>query len=418
MNKIVLKSVLFEGKKRDILVKGRFFSKVHASLDRSDFENAEIIDCSNLAIMPAFYNGHTHAAMVLMRGFADDMDLNRWLTQCIWPLESKLTERDIAVGCRLAILEMIKSGTVFFADMYFRREQTIRAVEEMGVRATIGVTISDMLTAPATLEKNFEFLENHTMESERVKLAAMIHSVYTASEKSMKRCIDLSKSENYRLHIHLCETQKEVENCKREHGCNPLELLERYGGLNDCLVGAHCVHFSESDRKKFAAAGATAVLNPCSNLKLNSGIPPIAAMLDDDMKLALGTDGASSNNNLDMLEEVKYAALLAKVTGGAETLPAAEALKMATVNVARAYGVDGGEIAEGKLADCVLVNLNNERMVPCYNVVSNWVYAADSSAIDSVMCGGRFVMRHRHVDGEEDILKDARECSRSLLSRL
>lgn len=418
MNRVVLKSVLFEGVKRDILIEGNLFAKVRTPLEPSDFENAEIVDCSNFAVLPAFYNGHTHAAMTLLRGFADDMDLNRWLTQYVWPFEAKLTERDIAVGSRLAILEMIKSGTVFFADMYFNREETIRAVEDMGVRATIGVTISDKLMSPAKLEKNLEFLKNHTMESERVKLAAMLHSVYTASEKSFRRCIEISHAENYRLHVHLCETQKEVDDCRTQYGCSPLELVERNGGLNENLVAAHCVHFSEADCRKFAASGATAVINPCSNLKLGSGIPPIAAMLGAGVKLSFGTDGASSNNNLDMLEEVKFAALLAKVTGSAVTLPAEDALKMATENVACAYGVNGGAVAEGSLADCVLVDLNNERMVPCYNVVSNWVYAADSSAIDSVICNGRFVMRHRHVDGEEDIVGDAKACVRDLLRRL
>lgn len=419
MGKILLKSVTMQtmGKApsvKDVLIVDNRFSKICDKATPADMENAEVVDCKNFALLPAFYNGHNHAAMSLLRGYADDMDLNTWLTQYIWPFEAKLGDKDVEIGSRLAVLEMIKSGTVFFADMYWRREQTMKVVEEMGVRATIGVTIADMLTPPDRLEENFKFLENHTMESERVKLAVMPHAVYTNEVPTLKRCFEIAQKENYKLHIHLSETAVEVENCIKKYDCNPLELVERLGGLNDSLIGAHCVHFTKSDRQKFASAGATAVMNPCSNLKLCSGIPQITEMLCDGVKIALGTDGCSSNNNLDMREEMKYAALLAKVTGSADTLPAGEALKMATVNVADAYGVDGGEIAVGKLADCLLVDMNNERMVPCHDLISNWVYAADSSCIDSVICNGKFVMRGRHVDGEDEILKEASACAKRL----
>jgi 5-methylthioadenosine/S-adenosylhomocysteine deaminase len=188
-------------------------------------------------------------------------------------------------------------------------------------------------------------------------------------------------------------------------------------GLDENFSAAHCTHFTPSDRKIFAESGATAILNPCSNMKLNSGIPQIAEMLKDGLKLGLGTDGDSSNNNLDMQEEMKTMALLAKYLGTAETLPAEDALKMATCNVAQFFGINAGCIAEGSLADCLLIDLNNERMVPCYNVYSNWVYSANSSAIDSVMCNGKFVMRGRHVDGEEEILRDACECASRLARR-
>ena len=184
--------------------------------------------------------------------------------------------------------------------------------------------------------------------------------------------------------------------------------------LDSNLVAAHCVHFSDDDMKAFVGSGATAVLNPCSNLKLASGIPPIDRLLRAGANVALGTDGVSSNNNLDMREEMKFAALLAKVCGGAETLPAGDALKMASVNTARAYGIDAGEIAEGKLADCLLVDIANERMVPSHDLLSNWVYAADSSCIDSVICNGKFVMRGRRVDGEDDIKKEAEACAKRL----
>ena len=412
--KTILKSVFFDGAKRDILIVDNRFAKVRTPLEPADYENAEIVDCSNFAIMPAFYNGHTHAAMSLLRGFADDMELGKWLSEYIWPTEAKLTADDIRIGSRLAVLEMIKSGTVFFTDMYWHREETMRVVEEMGIRAAIGVTFAEPLMSQEAWNGNVEFLKNHTGESERVQLVVMPHAIYTVGEEKTAELIELAHSENYKIHTHLSETLMELKNCQERFNCTPVEFWKRLGGLNSNFSAAHCTHFSASDRKIFAESGATAILNPCSNLKLNSGMPQIAEMLKDGLKIGLGTDGDSSNNNLDMQEEMKAIALLAKFLGTAETLPAEEALKLATCNVANFFGIHAGRIEEGYLADCLLINLDNERMVPCYNVYSNWVYSANSSAIDSVMCNGKFVMRGRHVDGEDEILRDARECAARL----
>ena len=390
MAKIALKSVTLQGKnaeirQKDILIEGNRFARICESLAPQDLDGAEVVDCSRFAVLPAFYNGHTHAAMTLLRGYADDMPLQKWLQEYIWPFEAKLCGDDIEIACRLAVLEMIKSGTVFFADMYWHRERTIKVVEEMGIRASVGVTFAESLMSPGAIEKNFEFLAAHTGESERVRLAVAPHSVYTVGENMLKRCAEFARAEGYGVHIHLSETLQEL------------------------------VHLSDSDLKALVDSGTTAVLNPCSNLKLASGIPPIDRLLNAGAKVAMGTDGASSNNNLDMHEEMKLAALLAKVQGGAATLPAREVLDMATVNTARAYGIaDAGEIREGALADCLLVRLDDERMTPCHDLVSNWVYAADSSCIDSVICNGKFVMRGRHVDGEEEIKEAARACAKRL----
>ena len=416
MGKILLKSVLMQNAgespaRKDVLIDGNVFSKIVDVSTPEMANGAEIIDCKNLALVPAFYNGHTHAAMSLLRGYADDMELSKWLNEYIWPFEAKLTDRDIEIGSRLAVLEMIKSGTVFFSDMYWHREQTMKVVEEMGIRASIGVTISDVLVSPEGLKANFDFLAKHTGESERVKLAVMPHSIYIVSEQYLRRSMEMAEKENYPLHIHLSETEKEVRDCLEQHGCTPVEYLQRLGCLNSRVQAAHCVHFSEKDMDVFAQSGASAILNPNSNLKLSSGIPSIVKMMDRRIPLGLGTDGDSSNNNLDMHEEMKLIALLAKVQGGAETLPASEALKMASVNVARVNGIDAGIIAEGKLADGILVRLDNERMVPCFDLISNWVYSADSRSIDSVLCNGRFIMRGGHVDGEEDIVREAGECA-------
>ena len=415
-----MKSALVEAEcdktsRKDIVIGDGRFLKIADAAAPADADGAEIVDCSHFAVLPAFYNGHTHAAMTLLRGYADDMPLQKWLQEYIWPFEAKLTGDDIDVACRLALLEMIKSGTVFFADMYWHRERTIKVVGEMGIRAAVGVTFAESLMSPEAIEGNFKFLAAHTGESERVRLAVAPHSVYTVGETLLKRCADFARSENFMVHTHLSETKKELEDCERQYGCSPVRLLERAGMLGSNLAAVHCVHLSDDDMKAFVDSGATAVLNPNSNLKLASGIPPIDRLLRAGANVALGTDGDSSNNNLDMHEEMKLAALLAKVQGGAETLPAHDALRMATVNSARAYGLmDAGEIKEGYLADCLLVDLKNERMVPGHNLVSNWVYAADSSCIDSVICNGKFVMRGRHVDGEEEIVREAEACAKRL----
>ena len=417
MSKLILQSVLFQGKTQDILISGKKFSKVLCSLSKRDYENADVVNCKGLAIVPPFYNGHTHAAMTLLRGYADDMPLMKWLTEYVWPFEAKLTAKDIEIGSRLAVLEMIKSGTVFFSDMYWRREHTIKVVKEMGIRAAIGVTFAENLMTKQQVEDNFTFLKEHRLESDRVSLVVMPHAIYTVGEKLFKRCAKIACEENYVLHTHLSETIQEVKDCTKQYGCSPVELLDKWGILGDHLVAAHCVHLSEYDMSLMAESGSAAILNPCSNLKLGSGIPKVNALLDSGMLVGLGTDGASSNNNLDMHEEMKLISLLAKVEskkGRADALPAAEALKMATSNPALAYGIPAGVIAEGFLADALLLDMKNERLTPNHNLVSNWVYAADSSAIHSVICNGKFVMKNRHVDGEEDVVKEANACAMRL----
>lgn len=417
MSKIVLKSVMFQGQVQDILISGKKFSKVNRPLTPKDYDKAEVVDCSGLAILPPFYNGHCHAAMTLLRGFADDMPLQEWLQNHIWPFEGKMTPKDIEIGSRLAVLEMIKSGTVFFADMYWHREQTMKVVKEMGIRATIGVTFAQGLMSDEAIENNFKFIKDHKFESERVALAVMPHSPYMVGEALFKRCAKIAREEEMILHTHLAETKKEVSDCKKQYGCTPVELMDRYTVLGGNFVAAHCVHLNDSDMTMMADSSSAAILNPCSNLKLCSGIPKIPKMLESGMLVGIGTDGASSNNNLDMHEEMKLTSLLTKVSSGAEKLPAEEALKMATSNVAIAYGVPAGVIAEGFLADALLVDLKNERLNPCHNLVSNWVYSADSSSIHSVICNGQFVMKNRRIDGEEDIIREAELCAKSIASR-
>lgn len=411
---ILLKNVLHNSKQCDILVEGNKFKTIAAANTIASVD-AKVVDCSGLAILPPFYNAHCHAAMTLLRGFADDMPLFKWLSEYIWPTEAKLDDELIYAGSRLAILEMIKSGTVFFSDMYWRREQTIRAANEMGIRATIGVTFAENLDSPEHIEENFEFLKNHKKyESDLVKVAAMPHAIYTCGGKLYERAAAVAREENLILHTHLSETLQEVNDCVKANGKSPVAYLADLGVLGKNFVAAHCVHIDENDMRLLAESGSTAVHNPISNLKLASGVFPMASAIKSGMKIAIGTDGASSNNNLDMHEEMKIAAVLAKVNDP-EVLPAEMALQMATRNAALAYGLDAGEIAEGRLADCLLIDMNNERLVPNYHLISNWVYSADSRCIRHVMCNGKFVMENGVVPHEQEIVEDAGRVVKKLL---
>ena len=391
MKTLLIKNVLLKDRKTDILVAdGRFKSLCAPEGTRAD----ETLDAEGTAILPPFYNTHTHAAMSLLRGYADDMPLQKWLQDYIWPYENKMTAQDIREGSRLAVREMIKTGTVFFSDMYFEIEQTIAVVQEFGIRAAIGVTFVDSHSKSQQADK-LDMLRNWVDPSGGlITLTVAPHAIYTVSPDLLVKCADTARSLGLKLHIHLSETRQEVEDCLRAHGTTPVRYLDSLGFLGPDVIAAHVVHVDEEEAAILASRGVTIAHCPCSNMKLASGIFPYKMLHEAGCRITLGTDGDSSNNNLDMREEMKFAALLAKVSSGdPEVLPAAEALEMATRSGAEAFGLDAGVIREGALADALLVRLDDPRMQPCHNLVSNWVYAAGSSCIDCVICNGNIVMK-------------------------
>ena len=391
MKALLIKNVLLKDRKTDILVAdGRFKSLCAPEGTRAD----ETLDAEGTAILPPFYNTHTHAAMSLLRGYADDMPLQKWLQDYIWPYENKMTAQDIREGSRLAVREMIKTGTVFFSDMYFEIEQTIAVVQEFGIRAAIGVTFVDSHSKSQQADK-LDMLRHWVDPSGGlITLTVAPHAIYTVSPDLLVKCADTARSLGLKLHIHLSETRQEVEDCLRAHGTTPVRYLDSLGFLGPDVIAAHVVHVDEEEAAILASRGVTIAHCPCSNMKLASGIFPYKLLHEAGCRITLGTDGDSSNNNLDMREEMKFAALLAKVSSGdPEVLPAAEALEMATRSGAEAFGLDAGVIREGALADALLVRLDDPRMQPCHNLVSNWVYAAGSSCIDCVICNGNIVMK-------------------------
>lgn len=410
MSTLLIRDVQLDGHRTNVLVAGGVFADLDAAADTAA---DDIYEAAGEALLPSFHNTHTHAAMTLLRGYADDMPLFAWLNDHVWPFEARMKPADIYDGSRLALLEMIRTGTTFFCDMYWDCLETVRAVDEMGLRAAIGVTVMDPKGEDFN-RRMFELLEQFESTSGRTQLIPAPHAVYTAGPALLEACADLARRKDLPLTLHVAETAKEVADCKSRYGLSPVRWLDKLGVLGPKTVIAHCVHVDDEEIDILKERGVVLSHNPCSNMKLGSGIFRSKPLMEAGCRIALGTDGACSNNNLDMREEMKFAALLAKVRYTPETLPAATVFDWATVNGARAFGLEGGVIARGAPADAILIDLDHPQLVPGHNLISNWVYAADSSAIVSTLCAGRLVMNKRVIANEEEILAKARESVRRL----
>lgn len=409
MSDILIKNVLLNGKICDVEIENGRFSRIEENITSS--ADKVINAAGRFAITPAFYNTHTHMAMTLLRGYADDLELFDWLNNHIWPAEAKLTEEDVYIGTRLAILEMIKSGTVFFNDSYWHPRAIAKAAAEMGVKAEVGLlylSIEDGSTLKN--EQNEAVLEIENTLPDSVRIAHSPHAIYTVSRERLLKVAKDSASDGRRIHIHAAETAKEFEDCLAQHNATPIAYLNSLGVLGPKTILAHCVHLTDDDRKIIAETGAVIAHNPVSNQKLCSGIFEWQKAADAGCCITIGTDGCSSNNNLSMFEEMKFAALSAKISSGDPKSGKAEDIfRAATVNAAEAFGFDSGVIAVGKEADALLIDLDAPEMIGDYNLTSNLVYAASNRVIDSVICSGRLLMENGIVPGEKEIISAARK---------
>lgn len=407
---ILIRNIRLDDEVTDVFIQGNRFQRIGPELG---MEAETVIDGRNQAILPSMVNGHTHAAMTLFRGYADDLELHDWLTNHIWPLEAKLTEEDIYLGARLACLEMIKSGTTFFNDMYWFWSGTARAVEEMGIRgglSSVFIDFNDQRTADAHWQQCQELFAAGQEYSGRVRFMLGPHSVYAVSRDSLCKIRDFASEHDLFIHMHLAETEKEVLDSEQHVGKRPVAYLNELGLLGPRLIACHCVWVNDQEIQLLAEKGVKVIHNPVSNMKLCSGGFPYARLRRSGVRIGLGTDGCSSNNNLDMLEEMKFASLLAKDRSREPTLgPAPEIFAAATAEGAEIFGLEAGRIREGFLADCILVDLDHHRLTPNHNLVSNLVYAAGGDCVRTTICDGRVLMRDRTVPGEEDILAQARE---------
>ena len=354
------------------------------------------IDATGKIVMPGLINTHTHVAMSLLRGISDDVPLMEWLEQHIWPIEGKMGYQEVYDGARLGILEMLMGGTTTFVDMYPYEEVVAEAAESAGIRA---------LVSPCPMDFRMEHFENDWRQVQRrfsdsplVTMWMGPHAIYTLSGEHLQRSISLSKELGVGSHVHLAETQTEQDNCMAQHGVSPTEYLEKEGLFSTKTLAAHCVVMSDNDIEILARNGVSVAHNPQSNMKLASGIAPVKKMLDAGVNVAIGTDGASSNNDLDMWEEMRTASLLQKVaTMDPCAIPAYTALKMATVNGAKAIGREGelGVLEAGAFADILMINIDKPHLYPHTNLISELIYSTKAQDVDTVIINGRIVVKER-----------------------
>jgi len=415
---ILIKKAKLDGERQDIFIKGNHIARIDADIDK---DADQIIDAREKIAIPSFFNGHTHAAMTLMRGYSDDLPVQQWLEEKIWPLENKLTQEDVYWGSKLACLEMIKSGTTFFNDMYWHFHGTARAVEEMGIRAAISAVLIDMFDEDESrrqMEYNQELFEEHQQYSDRIQFALGPHALYTVSEKSLLWAKDFADEHDLKIHIHLSESEDEINGVLDKHNLRPVEYLDKIGFLGENVIACHNIWLNDNELKLLRENDVKLVHLPVSNMKLGSGFFPYKKIKEHNFSVALGTDGCSSNNNLDMMEEMKFASMKAKIhTMETTTLPAEEAFDMATINGARMFDINAGKIAEGKLADLLLLDLNRPEMTPNYNTISNIVYSANGASVDTTICNGKILMQDGYVDGEEEIIEKASQMATDLVNR-
>ncbi len=412
---ILIRHVLHKGLFTDVLIEKNRFARIEPEI-KSDADT--VIDAEGKAIAPAFYNTHTHAAMVLLRGIGEDKRLYDWLEQDIWPLEDKMTPDMVYHSVRLAMLEMIKSGTVFFSDMYMAQRETMRAVDEMGIRAAIspvGIDLNNPVMKAQRKQLIMDVLDE-PVPSPRIMKAVSCHAIYTTSDDLIQFAFDKAQEYGVPFHIHAAETREEVDKCLALTGVHPIQYLNKLGVLGPNTVLAHCVHLTDTEQEIVARKRCVVAHCPVSNMKLVSGQMPLQTYLDKGIRVTLGTDGASSNNNLSMLDEMKVAALSGKIAAGEPTAArVADILHLATRAGAEAFGLNAGVIAVGALADFILVDARHPAVLPIANLESHLVYSADSSVITDVWCDGRPVMQDKRVANESEIIDNFNRVTRDLL---
>jgi len=384
---------------------GKIVGLLPTELAQLEYKSDNIIELHTHALTAGFVNAHTHSAMSLMRGVADDLPLMNWLENHIWKLESKwVSEEFVRDGADLAIAEMLRSGTTCFNDMYFFPEITAQQAIKHGIRASLGLIVIDFPSIWAQdsneyIDKGIA-LHKELLQHELISTPFAPHAPYTVSNEPLTRINELAQDLKLPVHIHLHETAHEVETAFAQSGQRPIERLHALGLVNDSLIAVHATQLTDEDIALLADAGASIVHCPESNLKLASGFCPVSKCLDAGINVALGTDGAASNNDLDMLGEMRTAALIGKaVAQDAKAISAMTALKMATLNGAKALGLESqvGSLEIGKSADVIAIDLSDLETQPLYNPISQIVYAATRSQVSDVWVAGNQLLKSRHL---------------------
>ena len=411
--RVIIKTVELDGREVDLYIEKNIIKHIvpagHALTicDEADI----VIDGRHKAVIAGLMNMHTHAAMTLFRGYGDDMPLMRWLEEKIWPNEAKLTYDDVYWGAKLACVEMIRSGTTTFFDMYHKLDATEQAVKEMGLRAVLSEACFDHFKPEVAERSKQNIIKRFSRKStdERIQYSLGPHAIYTVSGELLKWSSDFAKDNNVLMHLHLAETEKEVSQCIERFGATPVRYLQKLGVLSQHLVLAHVLYVDDDEIRLLADNGVKVVHNPASNMKLASGYKfKYKEMREAGITVAIGTDGCSSSNNLDMIEAMKLASLLGKVwRKDPEALTCDEMFYSATQAGAEITGINAGIIKEGCLADLCLVDLKIPAFTPNFNFISNLVFAANGNCIDTVICNGKILMQNKQIPGEQDILENA-----------
>jgi len=409
-----------------IAIKGHSIIYVGEEGDAPRFEADKVLDGHRKVALPGLINCHTHAAMSILRGVAEDQKLYSWLRETIWPLEAKLRPLDVCQGALLSCLEMIKSGTTCFCDMYFYEDMVAKAVEESGLRAVLAsgiIEAGDPERGSKMLEESVRITKKYSGYADgRITTQIGPHSVYTCSLNLLKKVRESASQLKAGVHIHLAESKDASRLLKERYGYGEVELLSHNGFLGPDVLAAHCIHLSQEDIALLAKHDVKVAYNPVSNMKLASGIPRVKEFLDAGITVGLGTDGPASNNSLDMFETMKFAALLQKSFYVDPTvLPAWKVLEMATFDGARALRIDEsvGSLETGKKADLILIDLDKPHLTPMHDPYASLVYSARGSDVDTTIVDGKILMENREVKtlDEDAVMKKARKTALSLVSR-
>jgi 5-methylthioadenosine/S-adenosylhomocysteine deaminase len=384
------------------------------------------INAEGKVAIPGLINCHTHVPMTLFRGLAEDIPLDIWLKKTIWPLEAKLKSEDVYVGALLGCLEMIKTGTTCFADMYFHEDKVARALDKSGLRGVLAegiIEAGNKALSKKMFDKSVDFAKSlHGCANGRINAMLGPHAVYSCSPKLLMKISDRASKLNVGVHLHLAESKRMFREYEKKHGSSEVEFLDKLGFLKGHVLAAHCIDLSKKDMRILSKRGVNVVYVPVANMKLGSGTAKIKDLTNLGVNVCLGTDGPASNNTLDMFETMKVAALLQKLTYmDPSVLPVYETLKMATLNGAKALGLDKkiGSLEVGKKADLILIDLSKPHLKPLHNIYANIVYATHGSDVDTVIVDGKILMINRQVKtlDEQAVMEKAEKTAFNLLLR-
>ena len=420
MGKILLKNILHKDVASDLEISEGVITRICPAGSLHPDDGVEVMDCSGKTVIPGLVNMHTHAGMSMMRGIGEDIAFHAWLDK-IWEVESKIDEEYVYYATKVACLEMIKTGTTTFNDQYWFMPMAYKAAMELGMRPALSYVVLDKNDPEESERQKIQcrqMYEEAMTWNDHSLFAIAIHAIYSVREEMILWSVRFAREHGLKIHIHVSETRKEIEDCKAQHGgMSPVEYLDSLGALGPDVIAAHTLWLSDNDIRILGERGVTCVHNVNSNLKLASGYRFLYNELRDaGANICLGTDGCASSNNLDMLETMKTSAMIQKAwRDDPSAMPLDELMAMATANAGRALGLDIGKIEEGALADILIVDTLNYNFLSPASFEANLVYSAHSDCIDSMICNGKFVMRDRVVPGENEILAEAKKVLRKII---